>query len=262
MTFNCIAGFSKHSFRGLLLVQLAVACVSVVILFWFLSHAWLPVLDQSISRMPATGQIRYGRLDWTAEAPVRLGESPFLSLIVDPKGSRELGQIADVQLELRERVLRVYSLLGFVDFPYVPQWQVALSQAEARAWYGAWRPFIIMGIAVFTVTLLFFVWFLVATLYALPLWLVAFFTDREITVAGCWKLAAAALLPGALWLGAAVMLYGLRRLSLTGLLVATPFHLLLGWLYLGVALRRLSRAKEATPLSENPFLASPIAETR
>ena len=53
-------------------------------------------------------------------------------------------------------------------------------------------------------------WALLATLYFFPVWLVAFYTDRDLNFRASWKVAGAALMPGALLLTLGIVLYGFR----------------------------------------------------
>jgi hypothetical protein len=71
--------------------------------------------------------------------------------------------------------------------------------------------------------------------YAVPVWLYGFYINRELSLSGSWKLAGAALMPGALVMAAAFLLYDLDSFDLLTLTVLTGAHILLGWIYLGIS---------------------------
>jgi hypothetical protein len=97
------------------------------------------------------------------------------------------------------------------------------------------------------------IWACLATVYALPAWLVGFFADRDLTLRGSWRLAGAALMPGALFLSAAIGLYGWGALDLVRLAVAAAVHLVMGWIYLFVSPLCLPRHPAVTAVA-NPFV--------
>jgi hypothetical protein len=86
-----------------------------------------------------------------------------------------------------------------------------------------------------------------------PVRLIAFYADREMKIGAAWRLAGAAMMPGALLMSGAVVLYSLHRLNLVGLLFAWLLHLVLGWIYVGIAPARLPRLSTALPRRRNPF---------
>jgi hypothetical protein len=96
------------------------------------------------------------------------------------------------------------------------------------------------------------VWWLLATLYFLPVWLIGFFTNRDLDLRASWKLSAAALLPGALLMIGGILLYGLGFFGLITFGFVVAAHFILDWLYLLFALPFFSRTS-AVPPPGNPF---------
>jgi hypothetical protein len=95
-------------------------------------------------------------------------------------------------------------------------------------------------------------WFLLMLLYAIPIGLVAFYSDRAVTWTGGLRMAGAVVLPGALMMSAAMLLYGLHRLNFVALLFAWLLHWVIGWGYAGIAPLRLPRVN-APRRRGNPF---------
>ncbi|HKS38573.1 MAG TPA: hypothetical protein VJW76_15375, partial [Verrucomicrobiae bacterium] len=237
--------FARASFGRLFLVQLIVAFLvglSVAVVF---ATVWFPVIEKALTELPAGGAIRRGRLEWPGQAPVRLAEDAFLSIVVDPEGTRETGQSGDVQLELERNGVRIRSLVGDVTIPYPNDWTILLNHREAKAWWGAWRPFLLGGVVIAVVALLLAGWVLLTLLYAMPIGLVAFYSDRVVRWTGCLRMAGAAVLPGALVMSGATLLYGLHRLNLVGLLFAWVLHWVISWVYVCIAPLRLPRLTNA-----------------
>jgi hypothetical protein len=73
---------------------------------------------------------------------------------------------------------------------------------------------------------------LLATVYCLPAWLIGLFANRQLNFRGSWKLSGAALMPGAMLLTAAIVLYGFGALNLIQFCFLFGAHLALAWLYL------------------------------
>ncbi len=253
ITFGGVAAFSRASLGRLVLVQLLAALVVAVSVISFLSAAWFPVLQKAIARLPERGAIRGGQLEWNNTSPTWLAEGPFLSIVVDAGEGGRTGQSADVQLELKRRGLSVCSLFGCLTLPYPKHWTFALNRAEAEPWWGAWRPFLLVGVGAGVVIFLMTIWLVLATVYSLPVRVITFYSDRQSTWAGCWRIASAAQVPGALLMCGAIFLYGFNRLNLVGLLFAWLLHLVIGWIYIGIAPARLARLADATRRRGNPF---------
>ena len=96
-------------------------------------------------------------------------------------------------------------------------------------------------------------WTVLATAYFLPAWLICFLADRDLNIRQSWRLAGAALMPGALLLTAAIAFYALGALDLIQMSFAVGAHLVLGWIYLFISPLFLPRVSPAD--KRNPFLA-------
>jgi len=256
LTPRGVAAFAGASGGRLLLVQAVCAGVLAAAVTWCIQAAWFPTLAQAVQNLPEQGEIRQGQLDWPAAAPQWLAQGRFLAVAVDPEHSGVLRGPADVQVELGRRSVRLVSLLGYVDLEYPPLGQVALTRAEAVPWWGAWSPAILAGCFSVTFAGLLAGWTLLATLYGLPVWLLGFFANRELTLVGSWRLAGAALLPGALLVALAVWLYGAGVLDLLRLLAVAAFHVVVGWIYLCASPLQLPRVGGMVSPRGNPFASA------
>jgi hypothetical protein len=99
---------------------------------------------------------------------------------------------------------------------------------------------------------LFINWAILATLYFLPAWLGAFFANRDLTLAGSWRLSGTALMPAALFFTFAIILYGLGTINLVSLGMAAALHFILGWIFLILAVRALPPHPDSAGKA-NPF---------
>jgi hypothetical protein len=252
LTPRGIAAFACAPLRRLLLVQFIVALMAAASVVWFLHHAWFPTIGVAIRQLPPQGELRSGRLEWQGSTPSRLAEGRFLALVVDPDHGGEARSPAHVQVEFGRTDCKVFSLFGYVQAAYPPSWVVAFNRSELQPWWGAWAPPILAIVAGMVVMSLMLTWACLATLYFLPAWLVGFFGNRELSLCGSWRLAGAALMPGALLLCGTIFLYGWGALDVVRLAVAAAVHLIMGWVYLFVSLLRLPRQPVATA-EGNPF---------
>jgi hypothetical protein len=251
-----VTAFARARLGRLAVVQLVVATLAAVCLGWFLQTAWLPVVRDAIGSLPAEGEIRHGQLVWRGDTPVRLAANNFLSLGVDLWHEGNLGNESHLSLELGRTTIRVRSLLGYTEVEYPHDWIIAFNHDELVPWWGAWETWLLLCAGVAAALALFVSWTALATLYFLPLWLVAFFANRDLNFRQTWRLAGAALLPGALWMALAVVIYGTGIFDLVQLGMAFAFHILIGWIYAVAGVLLSPQHPEAAPQPKNPFVRS------
>jgi hypothetical protein len=253
LTMRGVAAFAHASLGRLLLVQLIVALVAAGSVLWFLHQVWFPTVVEAIRQLPPQGELRAGRLDWRGATPSRLAEGRFLAFVVDLDHTGTARGTAQVQVEFGQTDCKVLCLLGRWQGAYPRGWTVAFNRTDLGPWWGAWAPVILAIVAGLVVAGLMLSWACLATVYALPAWLIGFFADRDLTLRGSWRLAGAALMPGALLMAAAIILYGCGALDLVRLAVAAAVHLVMGWIYLFVSplclLRHPAAVAEANPFA-------------
>jgi hypothetical protein len=259
LTFGGVAGFAHASTARLLAIQAVVASLVAGSVIWLLHHSWEPSFSRAITQLPDRAQIYDGGLQWPAEETVWLSEDLFLSLVVIPSPApTPPGHVGDLQLEFTPRELRVRSLLGYLPLPYPRGYQISLERSFLEPWWGAWRLPILVAVGAGTILFLLSCWALLAIAYAVVVRTVAFYADRPITTLGSWRVASAALLPGALLMAGAIVAYSLHHISMLQLLVVHGLHLLLGWIYILASPLKLSSDRTEIPFkkparSRNPF---------
>jgi hypothetical protein len=257
LTPRGVAAFARAPLLRLLLVELMVAVLAAAAVIWFLHEVWFPTVREAIRQLPAQGEIRQGKLAWRGDSPVHLAGDRFLAIVVDLNHEAEVGREADVSVEFGQKEWRFFSLLGYTAVNYPSGWVVALNQAKLEPWWGAWEPAILACAGTLVALGLMMCWALLATVYSPLALLVAFFTNRELTWRSSWRLASAALMPGALALTAAIFLYGVSVLDFVRLGICAVLHFVMGWIYLFVSPLFLPRHPSAQALKGNPFAAPP-----
>jgi hypothetical protein len=253
LTGRGVAAFASASFGRLLLVQFVVALVAAGSVVWFLHKAWFPTIGEAIHRLPPQGEFRSGKLDWAGDSPACLAEGRFLALVVDLGHAGKVRSPAHLQVEFGRADFKIYSLLGYVRGAYSPGWAVAFNQTELEPWWGAWAPAILAIVGGLVVVGLMISWACLATLYFLPAWLVGFFANRDLSLGGSWRLAGAALMPGALLMCVAVFLYGCGVLDPVRLAVAGTVHVVIGWVFLFAGPLCRPWYPVVMAVKENPF---------
>jgi len=223
----------------------------------FLAVAWVPVIRESVHALPDEASIAGAKLHWPGGEVIVLGEGARLAIVVDPHDAGASGRApSDLILEVCATRLKFRSGLGFVEWPYPPEWRVSLARADLVPWWGARQPWIVALAGAGFVVKLFLSWWALALLGAPVAKLLAYFGDRSVTWAGCWRLACAAWLPGSLVMSLAILLYGLEVLALPWVAFAFAAHFVVGAVYLCGAPFKLPRAaalKLPTPANVNPF---------
>lgn len=246
-----VAAFARASLERLIIVQSVIALLVAMAVVWLISSGFFPTVNGAILSLPAAGDITRGRLAWPDDSPMILAGGHFLSFTVDPKHSGELRLPAQFQFEFGDDSLQVISLLGEIELPYPPDQSYAFNRTDLQPAWGAWSPNLLALVALGTFFGLMLTWALLATLYFLPVWLVAFYADRDLNFRASWKLAAAALLPGALLMALGLLLYGLQDFDLVQLGFTFTMHFIVGWIYLLVSPLFLNRVSPSE--KKNPF---------
>ena len=252
LTPRGVAAFAHARFSRLLLVQFVIASLAAAAAVGFLSDGCFPTVRAAIRNLPVAGEIHAGRLDWPGHTPQLLAEGRFLACIVDPNHSGQIHSPADVQIEFGAQTVRVFSLLGYQDFSYPPDQIISFNRTDLEPLWGAWEPEWLAITVLAVVAGLMLLWAALATVYFVPAWLIGFFTNRNLNFRGSWKLAGAALMPGALLLTAAIVLFGLAALDLVQFCFLFGAHVALGWIYLFLSQLFLPRI-DSRPSPSNPF---------
>jgi hypothetical protein len=265
LTFRGVAAFADAKLGRLLLVQFIVALITAGTVGWFLSIHWFPSVRKAIRQLPDTGIIRAGQLVTPRGSTAPLVETRYLSIAVDAADTGVASSLADVRIEFHRTSFAVCGFAGCMRRAYAADATMQFNRSELESWWGAWQPMLFGITALVVVAGLFASWLVLATLYFPIAWVIAYFKDRRLTARGAWKLAAAALLPGALLVCGGIILYGLGIADLLRLLVLWLAHFAVGWVYLIMSPFRLppvtakpkanpfGRAKPASP---NPFTSS------
>ncbi len=252
LTPRGVAAFARASFERLFVVQAVVALLGAAAVVWLLSDGIYPTIATAISHLPDTGEIHGGKLEWRDDSPMLLAEGRILAISVDLDHGGALRSPADFQFEFGTDSVRIFSLFGQSEFPYLPNYIIAANQTDARPAWGAWAPDVLGLAAIGLFFGLLVAWALLATLYLFPVWLVCLFTNRDLNFRASWKLAGAALMPGALLLSASLVLYDHGWFDFVQLCFAFGMHLVIGWIYLFVSPMFLNRALAKE--KKNPFV--------
>jgi hypothetical protein len=247
------AAFARAPTGRLFTMQLVVALIGAAIVVWFLNRNWYPVIRHAIDAAPEQGEIRGQTLDWTGAPSVRLAENRFLALAVDLDHSGQVRSPAHIGVEFGRQDFKVYSLFGFLNFSYPASCRVWFNRTELLPWWGAWAPAILGLAALAVIAGLLLTWMALSTLYCGPVWLIGFFANRDVSLGGSWRLAGAALMPGALLLEFALLLYGAGVLDPLRLLVACAAHFVVGWVYLILSPFAVPLLPSAVAEKGNPF---------
>ncbi|HXC35464.1 MAG TPA: hypothetical protein VNV43_06280 [Candidatus Acidoferrales bacterium] len=250
-----IAAFARAGFRRLLVAQFIFALLAAAAVGYFFHSACFPAVQAAIDNLPLTGQIQSGRLSCDRQM---LADGPFFAFNVDPDHSGQWrSTTADFQVEFGRDTVRVITLIGYADFFYPSDRSAPFNQPQLDPLWKAWRAVILFLIMAATLVILPAIWWFLMMIYFLPVWLIGFLTNRDLSLPASLKLSGSALLPGALLMTAAVFLYGIGLLNLVSFFFVFAAHFVLHWLYLLFGLFFLPRTSTAMP-KQNPF--KPVKE--
>ncbi len=246
-----VAAFAEASFDRFQVVKLLAALFCSVSVAAFLWMTCSPVILETIQALPETARLENGELKGLPGSVLR--ENRFVSVLLDAENSESAGQTADVQLHfgrldwslcaLRTEVGQY--ILGCANSEYPRGAILPLSRSALEPWWGAWHGilFAATGLAVFLALLV--SWITLAMVYTAPVRLVAFLAGRRITWGGSWRLAGAAMIPGAVLMALGFWAYGLFLIDLVRFLLIFVLHLVVGWAYLIAAPLSLDPAGSA-----------------
>jgi len=252
-TFSGLAAFGRAGLIRLLVAQLLFAALASGSVVYFLQHTYAPVILRVIQEIPETAKITRGRLVGIETAVV--AESKFLAIALTPVNTDQIGQSADLQVQLRTTDFRIGTVFRpdwGLEFNYEPGAEVNLSRASLEPWWGAWNPVFLAYAGAGVVVLLFVIWAVLALIYTLPAKIISWYADRQLSFFGAWRIACAALLPGALLMVAAIWLYGLSAMDLLGLSFFFVAHFMMGWVYLTGAVLACPKLQSGIAI-QNPF---------
>lgn len=255
-----VIAFARAPLRRLLLLQFIFALLAATTLVWFLRTAWFPTVRAAVSQLPAQGEMKSGKLSWPGPSPQLLAEGHFLAFVVDTNHTGALRSPAQVQVEFGRDDVYFYSLAGYREWPYPPEWSFDCNRLGAQAWWGAWQPPIQWLAFAGMLAWCFASWTVLATLYFLPVWLAGFFANRDLSLAQSWKLCGTALMPGALFMIMAIGFYGFGILDIVQLAACSAGHILIGWAYLTWSVWSCPKMVAIAAASGNPFANTAPAE--
>ena len=253
LTPRGVAAFSRATFGRLFLVQLIVALLVAGSVIWFLATVWFPPTREAIRQLPDTGLIQNQQLSSPRSTTEPLVENRFLAFVVNVDGTGTPSLATDLRVEFHRQNFALCSLFGCLRLDYPRGSTIQFNRPELESWWAAWELTIYSATVIIVVGWLFATWWMLATLYCPVARMYAFFKDRQLTVLGSWRLASAALLPGALLTAAGIVLYGLGLIDLLQFLFLWALHLMVGWVYLFVSPLRLPRASDANSAPRDPF---------
>jgi hypothetical protein len=229
------------------------ALLVAIAVTWFVRNSWFPAISAAIDRLPEQGSIQGGRLNWGADSPQLLAENRFLAIAVDLTHQGQARSPAHIQVEFGAAGVWIYSLFGSLQTFYPKSRAIDFNVKDLKPWWGAWAPVILAGVAASVVAGLMASWAALGCVYFLPTWLLGLYCDRELSFFGSWRLAAAALMPGALVMTAAIVLYGLGAVDVVRFMAAWALHLILGWVCVILGARATPKLSLGPQGKLNPF---------
>lgn len=256
ITFRGVARFAYARLGRVLLVQFLAALICAGAIIAFAAAAWAPAVTEAIDQLPETIHVNNGQLiDMNS---IVLADGRALSILIDTDGIATEGT-GDIRVKFRKTDWAICSLVGCIEGFYPPE-PIESGRSLAIPWWGAWKQAIIVGIGLLGGLCLFLTWSLMACIYMWIARLLAYFGDRDLTFQGAWKMCIAAQLPGAFFMAAALVLYGVGAVELLRLAALFAIHFTITWVYLAVSPYKLERLGNGASLKDNPFAPETTAE--
>ena len=253
LTPRGVAAFARARWGRYHLVALAVSLIGAASVLWFVATAWAPVLAKAIGQLPDTGLIQHRQLSIPRRSPEPLAINDFLGVGVDAEARSNANVGSDIYIKFQRTEMLFCSFLGCAALPYPEGWTIQFNRPELEPWWGAWKPFLMTGLFLGTAALLMGTWLLLGMIYAPVVWLVTRSRGHKLSGGPCWRLAAAANLPGALWLSLVILAYGLGLLGLVPFCILALAHFLPAWVYVFMVPQRVLQPPSNPQQPMNPF---------
>lgn len=264
MTLPCtprgITVWASQRKTAALVYVLGMGCLVATAMGWFVGKCWLPVWEEAIVSFPPGSRIEKEQLMLPSDSGQPLTDNLFLSFewIADP--DEESASTSDIRIVLRPDECRVGSLIGYLSVPYPYGYIIDLDPDKLQPWWLTRSFFFYIGGWILIWLGMLGCWWGLAMVYTTPVFLLAYFLAREIGVRSVFRLNLLSLMPPALFMTTAVVLYAFRHLNLMELLVAGVVHIPMAWFLIFLSVLRLHRKSSpldhSTPagtLSSNPF---------
>src|SRR5262249_290605 len=158
----------------------------VTTIVWLVQTAWFSVINSAIEKLPLQdgGELRSGALKWLGDSTQILDENRFLALTIDLKHEGGARSPAHVQVEFGQRNMRLVSVFGSWQGAYPRSWVITINRLELKPWWGAWAPSLLAVAGGIALAGLMVIWAVLASIYCWAAWLVAFFKNRVLGLAG------------------------------------------------------------------------------
>lgn len=239
LTFGGLARFAQARLGRIYLFQVLFALICGGIFLWYFATAWAPVVDEAIRQLPDQGALIQGVLDWKGRSPMRLAGSAHVTIDVDLNAAMPDAEAGDWLFVFSRKEVLASSIFGVFAASYPPQWSFPVNRQSLDPWWGAHKPFILIGIGGTVTVGLLICWLIMSLVYAPVTRLGAYIMDRKLSALGAWRLSVMALMPGSLWICASLVLYQMRLFEFIGFLAAYILHFVVGWVYITGALYHL-----------------------
>jgi hypothetical protein len=252
-TFGGVARFAHASLGRLLLAQLIFGVLTGLAVMWLAALGWAPVIDEAVSKLPETGGIQNGALQWSERSGRLLGANHFLSIEVVLQNTPRQSAGADVCIETHVTFFVVRSLLGAASIPYPRAMNLTLNRATTVPAWGAWRAPLLFALIPGTALILMLTWWLVAIPYSFIALTIAGLFRRDLNLRTAWKLSVAAQLPGSLLMAFAIALYASGQVAVLFIAVMFVAHFIPAILYLLISPVLVPKRAHAVSDEDNPF---------
>jgi len=194
----------------------------------------------------------FPEIEWSDNSPRLLAEGHFLAFVVDTNHSGTLHSPAQSRLNLAATIFSLFTRRIS---------RVALSERMDLRIQSRFIAAVVGDVGdadsmARLCRMLFWCmanWWLLATIYFLPVWFGGFFANRDLNFRQSWKLAGAALMPGALVMILVIVFYGFGVLDLVQLAAGVGAHFLVSWVYLVWSVWASPKLVTSAAPSENPF---------
>lgn len=246
------AAFAGASLTRLFVVQLLFAFGAAVSVLFFVSTNVSSVIGDFVRQIPEDAVMSRGEVIGLGSAKPAAGAA-FLSLSLSSTTAVVPERPADLDVRLGATNVTACGILGCATLPYDPSWTFAMGRGHLEPKWGAWKPLIYIVVSLAVMAGLMVSWAALATVYFLPIRIAAFFTDRDLTIIGSWKMCGAAQMTGSLVQSVGIVLYALRLLDLPLLAGVMALHFLVSWVYVPWALLKRPKVEKAAKAAGNPF---------
>ena len=221
---------------------------------YFVATSWWRVVDAFVQGLPAEGRVEAGVLEWPNKPGVATSNR-HLEIRVSAGKPTSSASTSDFTLGFFRDRIRIAGVLGYVDLAYRDfQLDFPLNSIDIAPYWEAWKNPMIVFSGFLSAVVILATWWMLSVIYSPMTRVMASLFAGQLSWPQAVQVSAAGLLPAALIIVVAIVLYAEKQLNLFALGGVWIAHVVIGWVFVcGGAIMGGRQVRRSQVIADNPF---------